>query len=79
MTKVSISEEHPHLGAAGKSEAFGEIALMYNSVRGADVISLTPCVLWSVDRNTFKAALQQASRSRRNLNVNLQGVSRERF
>lgn len=52
---------------------------MYNSVRGADVISLTPCVLWSVDRNTFKAALQQASRSRRNLNVNLQGVSRERF
>jgi len=72
--QVEVSVPDAPVTIRGKSEAFGEIALMYNSVRGADVISLTPCVLWSVDRNTFKAALQQASRSRRNLNVNLQGV-----
>ncbi|CAM9133998.1 unnamed protein product [Ectocarpus fasciculatus] len=39
----------------GVGDRFGELALLYNAPRSATVRTLTPCVLWSIHREVFKA------------------------
>ena len=64
-----------HVNRHGKSEkvtsyvstgTFGELALMYNAPRAASVIGVTDCVLWALDRVTFRRILMEnTSRKRR--------------
>ncbi|KAI0463740.1 hypothetical protein LJB42_002745 [Komagataella kurtzmanii] len=50
----------------GKSgSTFGELALMYNSPRAATVISSQDCVLWALDRMTFRRILLEGTAKRR--------------
>ncbi|EJT97739.1 camp-dependent protein kinase regulatory subunit [Dacryopinax primogenitus] len=50
----------------GPSGSFGELALMYNVTRAATVVSITPCILWALDRITFRTILMDtAFRKRR--------------
>jgi cAMP-dependent protein kinase regulator len=57
---------------AGKSEptflkkyqpgdAFGELALLYNAPRAANITADTECVLWSLDRETFNHIVKDVS------------------
>lgn len=39
----------------GVGDRFGELALLYNAPRSASVRTLSPCVLWSIHREAFKA------------------------
>ncbi|CAM9696348.1 unnamed protein product, partial [Hapterophycus canaliculatus] len=39
----------------GVGDRFGELALLYNAPRSASVRTLSPCVLWSIHREVFKA------------------------
>jgi CRP-like cAMP-binding protein len=42
-------------GDVVSGSGFGELALMYNTPRAATVTTATGCVLWRLDRTTFKA------------------------
>lgn len=50
----------------GPGGSFGELALMYNAPRAATVIASSDCVLWALDRVTFRRILMEnTSRKRR--------------
>ncbi|DBA01205.1 TPA: hypothetical protein N0F65_002340 [Lagenidium giganteum] len=42
------------VGKYTNGDAFGELALLYNCPRAATIRATTPCVLWSVERTTFR-------------------------
>ena len=45
----------------------GELALLYNCRRTATVRALTTCVLWSLDRHTFRQIMISTNQSQRNM------------
>ena len=45
----------------GAGESFGELALMYNGPRAATVLAVSDCVLWSLDRVTFRSIVIEAN------------------
>ncbi|CAD7926078.1 unnamed protein product [Amoebophrya sp. A120] len=46
-------------------DVFGELALLYNTTRAANVRSTTKCTLWQLDRETFNAIVKDAAASKR--------------
>lgn len=46
-------------------DAFGELALLYNSPRAATVKSKTNCTLWMLDRDTFNNIVKEAAQKQR--------------
>ena len=53
------------VSASGPGSSFGELALMYNSPRAATAVAQTDCVLWSLDRLTFRKVLLGSSFKKR--------------
>ncbi|KAJ3028258.1 UNVERIFIED_CONTAM: hypothetical protein HDU68_002065 [Siphonaria sp. JEL0065] len=50
----------------GDGGSFGELALMYNAPRAATVTATSACILWALDRVTFRRILMEnTSRKRR--------------
>lgn len=57
-------------------EAFGELALMYNTPRAATIRAKTDCTLWAMDRATFqKVMLFTTAKRREKYETFLEGVS----
>lgn len=46
-------------------DAFGELALLYNAPRAANIIADSECLLWSLDRGTFNHIVKDSSQKRR--------------
>ncbi|TLD21501.1 hypothetical protein PspLS_09214 [Pyricularia sp. CBS 133598] len=60
-----------HVGTIEAGGSFGELALMYNAPRAATVMSAEPnCVLWALDRVTFRRILMESTFSRRRMYEN---------
>lgn len=48
-----------------EGDTFGELALLYNTVRAASIIASTDCVLWELDRETFNNIVRDAAFKKR--------------
>lgn len=46
-------------------DAFGELSLLYNAPRAANVIAKEDCVLWKLDRSSFNAIVKDAAQKKR--------------
>lgn len=65
---VTVPEERgDKVASYGSSDSFGELALMYAQPRAATVVSTSDCVLWAVDRVTFRTILLESALRRRQL------------
>lgn len=77
IVSTGSSEDGPktdlesHLGdkkvSYGPSASFGELALLYAQPRAATVISTSPCILWALDRVTFRSILMETNNRRREM------------
>merc|ERR1719482_2380560 len=45
-----------------RGDIFGELALLYSCPRAANVTSRAKCVLWELDRGTFRNVCEDAAR-----------------
>lgn len=53
------------VSTSGSGSSFGELALMYNNPRAATVVATTDCILWTLDRLTFRKILLGSSFKKR--------------
>nr|PNR30493.1 hypothetical protein PHYPA_026809 [Physcomitrium patens] len=61
------SPEPIHIHTYGPGDSFGELALLYDAPRAATIKASTDCVLWAMDRATFRAILMTSTATRRDL------------
>lgn len=62
---VEFIKDGVKVNSSGPGSSFGELALMYNAPRAATVVATQPCVLWSLDRVTFRKILLDGTHQRR--------------
>lgn len=55
--KVEFYVNDVRVNTSGPGSSFGELALMYNNPRAATVVATTDCILWALDRLTFRKIL----------------------
>ncbi|OBA17515.1 uncharacterized protein OGAPODRAFT_23355 [Ogataea polymorpha] len=55
------------VNSSGPGSSFGELALMYNSPRAATAIAQTDCILWALDRMTFRRILLEGTSKKRSM------------
>eukprot|EP00596_Hydrurales_sp_CCMP1899_P005254 CAMPEP_0119038068 /NCGR_PEP_ID=MMETSP1177-20130426/6755_1 /TAXON_ID=2985 /ORGANISM="Ochromonas sp, Strain CCMP1899" /LENGTH=689 /DNA_ID=CAMNT_0007000155 /DNA_START=234 /DNA_END=2303 /DNA_ORIENTATION=- len=53
-----------HVGSLEEGRSFGELALLYNNPRAATIRALEPCVVYALDRDTFRNTLANSSFSK---------------
>lgn len=62
---------HPEFGRkvaeCKEGNSFGELALMYGHPRAATVVAVQPCILWQLDRITFRTIILKAAHRRRTM------------
>jgi cAMP-dependent protein kinase regulator len=63
----AINGENQKVYSYGPGGAFGELAIMYNAPRAATCVSSSPCKLWALERNIFKAIMTQSTTSKRDM------------
>lgn len=59
---MAKGEEPTFLKKYEQSDAFGELALLYNAPRAATIVSDGPTTLYSLDRATFNAIVKESRR-----------------
>ncbi len=65
-TKLFKGQEAPtFLKKYEAGEAFGELALLYNAPRAANIVADSESHLWCLDRETFNHIVKDSSRKRR--------------
>jgi cAMP-dependent protein kinase regulator len=57
-----IDGEEKLVKTCKRGDVFGELALLYNCPRAASVVSKENCILWELDRETFKAICYEAAK-----------------
>ncbi|KAG7804329.1 hypothetical protein KL944_000075 [Ogataea haglerorum] len=58
------------VNSSGPGSSFGELALMYNSPRAATAVAQTDCILWALDRMTFRRILLEGTSKKRSMYEN---------
>jgi signal-transduction protein with cAMP-binding, CBS, and nucleotidyltransferase domain len=57
FVKAKSGEETKVGSTLGPGSCFGELALMYNTPRAASIQAASDCVLWEIDRTTYRGIL----------------------
>lgn len=65
--QVSYYVDDKKVNESSDGSSFGELALMYNSPRAATVIADTDCIVWALDRITFRRILLDRTSKKRSL------------
>lgn len=65
--QVEIIKDGSSIATSGPGSSFGELALMYNAPRAATVKATQDCVLWALDRLTFRRVLLHKTASKRSM------------
>jgi len=60
-----INGEDKVVKVVNEGDVFGELALLYNCPRAANVVAKADCVCWQLDRDTFNNIVKDASVRRR--------------
>jgi cAMP-dependent protein kinase regulator len=60
-----IDGENKVVKTCMEGDVFGELALLYNCPRAADVVARDSCVCWQLDRDTFNNIVKDAAVRRR--------------
>jgi CRP-like cAMP-binding protein len=58
-----------HIGDIIAGSSFGELALMYNTPRAATITAKSDCVLWALDRTTYRSICQYHQQVRREKHI----------
>jgi len=61
----NINGEDKVVKVVSTGDVFGELALLYNCPRAANVLAQDACVCWQLDRDTFNAIVKDAAVKRR--------------
>jgi len=61
----NIGGEDKVVKVVNEGDVFGELALLYNCPRAANVVAKEECVCWQLDRDTFNNIVKEASVKRR--------------
>ncbi|KAJ1558364.1 hypothetical protein HK405_013828, partial [Cladochytrium tenue] len=61
------AEQPEKVAEVGPGGSFGELALMYNAPRAATVVARSACVLWALDRVTFRRILMENTARKRRM------------
>jgi len=61
----AINGESKVLKTCNEGDVFGELALLYNCPRAANVIAKNQCVCWQLDRDTFNSIVKDSAVKRR--------------
>lgn len=62
----NINGEDKVVKTCSSGDVFGELALLYNCPRAANVVAKDTCVCWQLDRETFNHIVKDAAVKRRN-------------
>jgi cAMP-dependent protein kinase regulator len=60
-----INGESKVVKTCSEGDVFGELALLYNCPRAADVVAKDSCICWQLDRDTFNSIVKDAAVKRR--------------
>jgi cGMP-dependent protein kinase len=60
---LSVSKGGRAMGTMGSGTVFGELAILYNVPRAATVTATTECVLWVIDRFSFRKIARNIAES----------------
>jgi len=63
---IPISGEDKVVKTCSSGDVFGELALLYNCPRAANVVAKDSCICWQLDRETFNNIVKEAAVKRRN-------------
>jgi len=63
--RKSIDGVDTLLKTVEEGDVFGELALLYNTVRAANVVAKVDCMLWKLDRNSFTHIVKNAAQKKR--------------
>lgn len=63
--KFKKDEQEKFIKLYGPGDAFGELALLYNSPRAATIIAKEDCTLFALDRETFNHIVKNATKKKR--------------
>merc|ERR1719230_2121475 len=61
----NINGEDKVVKVVNEGDVFGELALLYNCPRAANVVAKNQCVCWQLDRDTFNNIVKEAAVKRR--------------
>ena len=67
--KCNVTVDGNTVATLTNGQSFGELALMYFAPRAATITAVEPCILWVMDRVTFRGVLLNSANKKRESHI----------